>query len=366
MQLLTYHNAKGLEWPIVILTELESDPRGNPFRLVAESEVDPDWRDPLVGRVLRYWPWPYGDQSKDVWLDTAASASAEGIAALQSERLERTRLLYVGLTRACDYVILALTGGAPKWLAELVDANGVPLVQPRGDQILVGARAFAARAAIPTAPAASEGDAVLREFGPANVLAVSHPPLRIQPSAARFDGKVTLAEQHNLGPRLALAGGVDMQVLGEACHRFFASDGPAQPIERRTRQAEDILRRWGTPHLAPHDLVSASDRLHAFLATRFDGARPLREWPIHAVVDHQIIVGRLDLLVDLGDAFVIIDHKSFPGVIEIDPDRLAAFGGQASLYARALRIVTGKSCAQYWLHQPIAGVITRVNLMPAA
>ncbi|MBA3889720.1 MAG: UvrD-helicase domain-containing protein, partial [Gemmatimonadaceae bacterium] len=115
VQVLTYHGSKGLEWPIVILTELESNLKCDPFGLYAESEGEPDWRDPLAGRVLRYWPWPYGTQKKDTWLDAVAATSPEGERAVHDTRLERTRLLYVGVTRARDYTVFALTGEPPLW-----------------------------------------------------------------------------------------------------------------------------------------------------------------------------------------------------------------------------------------------------------
>jgi hypothetical protein len=41
-------------------------------------------------------------------------------------------------------------------------------------------------------------------------------------------------------------------------------------------------------------------------------------------------------------------------------ERLRAFAGQAVLYAQALHKVTGRSCNTFWLHQPIAGTMTRV------
>lgn len=361
VKILTYHGAKGLEWPIAILTELETDAKGSPFRLAAENEGEPDWRSPLDGRVLHYWPWPYGEQAKDVGLDAAAMVSPEGIRALAAERLERTRLLYVGMTRARDYQILALTGRPTLWLNELCDVGGEPHIRATSEQITIGAATFAAREA---APVASPDTAVAAaaEHGRPEGVTVFHPPLRVRPSATQYAGAVGTGERYRLGDRLTLAGDPDMKALGEACHRFFACDDIALGEDIRLERAAGLLRRWGAPELAPSDLVAASSRLQKFLTERFGTGRVLREWPVHAPSGDQLIAGRIDLLVDVGDAFVVIDHKSFPGIVDVDGDRLRAFAGQASLYAQAIETVTGKSCREFWLHQPIAAYMTQVTL----
>jgi ATP-dependent exoDNAse (exonuclease V) beta subunit len=152
-----------------------------------------------------------------------------------------------------------------------------------------------------------------------------------------------------------------MQATGEACHRFFACDDRGLAPATRLELATDILRLWNAPHLAPADLIVASDRLQDFVTSRFNQAGH-REWPVHALDSDQIIAGRIDLLLELPDGFVVIDHKSFPGLIDVDGERLNAFAGQASLYARALTKITGKACKEYWLHQPIAGLVTRVEI----
>jgi len=115
------------------------------------------------------------------------------------------------------------------------------------------------------------------------------------------------------------------------------------------------------PYMTPTDLVTIADRLNAFVGTRFPGATVLREWPVHAEDGLQVLSGRLDLLVDLGDGYAIIDHKSFPGSMEIDEGRLRAFAGQVSVYARALKRVTGRARFEYWVHQPIAAKMTRID-----
>ena len=57
----TYHRAKGLEWPVVVLGSLDRPLRLNPFVVTPETDrkaFDP--ADPLTGRWIRYWPWPFG------------------------------------------------------------------------------------------------------------------------------------------------------------------------------------------------------------------------------------------------------------------------------------------------------------------
>ena len=100
VNVLTYHGAKCLEWPVVVLTDLEKGLNGHLFGLSASTVGEVYWRNPLAGRVLRFCPWPYGAQEKGVHLDDAAEASPEGVVAQEAARREALQLLYVGTIRA--------------------------------------------------------------------------------------------------------------------------------------------------------------------------------------------------------------------------------------------------------------------------
>lgn len=362
VNLLTYHGAKGLEWPIVVLTGLEHEAKGNPFGVYAEELDQPDWRDPLAGRVLRYWPWPYGAQAKGVGLDQAAAQTSEGERALKEEKLERTRLLYVGMTRARDHLAFA-TSGKTDWLDELTGAAALPLIRLTSNPLEIDGKAFA----LCSAPSRAEQEhgSPPPEFARPAATRQVHPPLRLRPSAQSFAGTVRVAETVQLGTRMTLVGNPDLQAVGEAFHRYFACDDPSRPAFSRLALAGDILRRWGVPQLAPGGLVEAADRLHAFLDNRFGASARLREWPVHATEELQVISGRIDLLIDDGEGFAVIDHKSFPGAVDLDDERLIAFGGQVDLYSRALRNATARQCREYWIHQPITGTMIRVDLEAA-
>ena len=64
-----------------------------------------------------------------------------------------------------------------------------------------------------------------------------------------------------------------------------------------------------------------------------------------------------------GGVFTVVDHKSFPGAMALDDERLNAFGGQVDLYTRALRQGAARDCYEYWIHQPIAGLMIKVELV---
>ena len=153
-----------------------------------------------------------------------------------------------------------------------------------------------------------------------------------------------------------------MNAIGEACHRFFAYDDLDYEYSVRLDRADWLLRNWSAPQFAAADLLESSVRLQRFVAERFPGSRIMREWHIYAQANAQLIAGRIDLLLDTPEGFVVFDHKSFPGVIDIDGERLQSFAGQASMYAQALETVTGRPCHQFWLHQPIKATMTRVVL----
>jgi ATP-dependent exoDNAse (exonuclease V) beta subunit len=165
-----------------------------------------------------------------------------------------------------------------------------------------------------------------------------------------------------LGDRIPLAGTPDMQALGEACHRFFAWDRSVRSHEALLARARATLDAWVVTSIAPEDLIGASERLRGFLDQRYPNASLHHEVPVSARLDGQLVSGRLDLVVDTGDEIAIVDHKSLPLWLEGEEGRLRAFAAQIDLYRRAVAAATGKRCTDLWLHQPITGAMSRVEV----
>lgn len=117
VNVLTYHKSKGLEWPLVICHDLEQSLRADVFGLeiVPESE-EVDINDILGNRWLRYWINPYGLSLSGTHLAERLEASAAQAKKTKQAREEENRLLYVGITRARDYLVLPSSSVPTKWL----------------------------------------------------------------------------------------------------------------------------------------------------------------------------------------------------------------------------------------------------------
>jgi len=364
VRVMTYHAAKGLEWPLVILTGLDRDPRPRLYEPVAEAEGEIDWENPLADRRIRFWPWPYGAQKKDTGLDVRALASPTGVVAERLAREEDTRLLYVGMTRARDYLVLAPPAGKEGWLRVLDVESGLPhvrLPETDTDQMRAGDVAFTAESLELTAP--TDTTAVLPSTA---FVAVPGPapdprPLHRRPSGQASAATFAIQEAAELGSRIPLTGTADMQRVGDAVHAILAVDDGSRPQEARIALARDILARWSVTQVDPAAVLAGADSLAAFLAGRWPGALIRREVPVFARIDGQLVSGRIDLLVETGDGFVVIDHKSFPGGPHEWEARSIGHGPQLALYAQAIKTASGKPCRELWIHMVLGGRALKVG-----
>ncbi|MDE0062259.1 MAG: UvrD-helicase domain-containing protein [Gammaproteobacteria bacterium] len=374
VNVLTYHRAKGLEWPMVVLLDLQSarDPSAFGFNVETGGEFDV-W-EPLKDRWVRFWPWPYGRQRKNVYLDTSVLETAEHRQAARREQAESVRLLYVGMTRARDYLVLAARGSARgglrlSWLDLLVDADGRAVVDSSrldSDAVLVVSgeelpvryvQAVAGDQALP--PRAYELISRMSELA----TKPQYPAYRIAPSEAGTPapGEAKLISRVRLGERIPLVGSPDMGLLGEAVHAFLAFDRPGQDAGDRRERAVRTLARWGVAGIDPEHLVDMSDRLFTHLNSAFPGMTTRSEVPVFGRRNGQRVSGRIDLLLTGDGRAVVIDHKTYPGAFDTWEGKALGYASQLALYASVTRAATGCTNVETWVHMPIVGHMLRVR-----
>ncbi len=374
IHVLTYHKAKGLEWPLVVLFDLESAKTGTSFGVSVEQDISTDICEPLSGRTIRYWPWPYGKHRSDVDLGRIPR-SPESLAASKKEFAESVRLMYVGVTRARDYLVFAArpTIDGTDWLKELRDADGnsvlsLPFENGRIEILPDDCDAhFATMQILDHGSSSTLTTQLQPTYIAQKSIRLTIPiPYRISPSSLKaFEDaagvSVSIRETLNLGPRIVLTGTDDLQRIGDAVHCFFAADDLDESLDERMQLGREVLSSWKLTSLKAFDLIQMSNRLGNFLRDKYPGAKFLFECPVAGTRGTQRIQGSIDLLLKTSRGFVVIDHKTFHGRVSSSLDQALSYAPQLFAYKTLVEKSCNEPVIACYIHFPILGQLVEIS-----
>lgn len=361
VKVMTHHAAKGLEWPVVVLTDLSKDIKDRLWSISAHTNAPFDVHQPLADRFIRYWPWPFGQQQKVAVADEIAltdTAAAFRKVAIDEEK----RLLYVSMTRARDLLVLARSSRKPsgQWLDALEapwllpDQDEGAIWLPGGEALRVERWVLEPVGALVADP--TDQEATLYGFPPVTRDAMPL-PLYCNPSKAHDGRPVSVTDRCRIGARIPVASGADMTVLGTALHACLALSftDPSVPLtEDEVRQVLDGFSV--TERVSAATVLRQLEAFHAWVVGRWPGVRSHAEIPVQSVMPNgQILNGRIDLLLETASGWVLFDHKSSPLGAEHWDALAAEYGPQLSSYAHALEKATGRAVQETWLFLPVAG-----------
>ena len=363
VHVLTYHRAKGLEWPVVVVTDFHYTWQPRIWDVRVESNSDGlDLDNPLEGRTIRFYPNVFGRNTKNFPVLDAIMASEEGIRTAAISAAEGRRLAYVGMTRARDTIIIAVPPSEPRKGA-WIESFGFGYLLPSGDEhplregepipsvvLDLAAAEFVAPEPNPFTPTwfleRSPTELRLRE--------------RLSPSEAAPTECAAVGEVIEVGPRIAVHSD-DMGKIGTVLHAAIAAE-LVNPGRRDAVECAGVLIRngAGAGSVDPADAVECARRLIAVLNERFRPHRMMVEYPIELVRDNgQVFHGWIDLLLETDAGWIVIDHKSSPRPRSEWADEAIMYSGQLAAYANALR-GAGLACAGCWVHFPVSGGLVEV------
>ncbi|THH41339.1 UvrD-helicase domain-containing protein [Neolewinella litorea] len=375
VNVLTYHRSKGLEWPTVICYNLDQSLRADVWgrAVVPDDPAAPvDLDRPLANRWLRYWVNPYDRISGGIpWVDALAESDFQ-LQATEQALAEEARLLYVGMTRARDYLILPTGKGGASWVNRAYGRGGkeTDVLAPdttetpftwNGVDVDKRYQHWVEPRQQPAYPMTYRSIPFIDRERPGRK---PYAPLGVDETFLldRY-GSSTCSEAVHYAGTPDVDPAVDHRLFGRCVSAFMAGDsGEGLDPEYRRELAESLITDFlpGQPADAEH-LLDLSVAFHDFHRTNWPGAELHCQYPLRGRVSHRRYDKCVDWLLGLGNAEYILMYD-----VCLPPKQYQQQAGlkmaELRLQAEVAKQVLGAQILAAYLHFPAQGCVNEVKL----
>ena len=383
VQLHTYHSSKGLQWKYVILTSLK-ERMDDPAKCVKQSiygihfnySEQPSAETPYPEVYIRVMPFVYGSGNTKVPEDIQEDIEkSELYKKVKSDSLsECNRLLYVGMTRPQDVMILALEKPAKnnhelQWLQDV----GLDCVQPQDNSDLLGVGMhFIDETLTP-----EEGEQINSYHYMADNEKMKTRRIPYQQELCEADRKyLSPSSQWEKGhvekdykicdslKRGTLVGRT-MADVGNCIHQIYC--GIEQKIDNEAYY-KDLIASYGlSTYLIDYEGIrTAWEELVAWLTEEYGPATHIyHERPFSHLKDGQVFTGNIDLVWQTEEGDILIDFKTCPlghkHILNEESDHYAGwYAGQLDAYTDALE-AAGEKVIKRYIYYPVSGMLCEIS-----
>lgn len=377
VKVMTYHGSKGLEWPIVILdtTSKESYKAalkhyccGVNVSRVSKPTPDNLYSDYLMHYCPYFLPAPNSNMTPDVEANVKADFEDYWRDIISDSR----RLLYVGMTRARDFLItLSMAGKTQEFLEECGSALAIKGCPDQAYVDLWGKTApMACYELIRDAQEAPE-DEVQTEYRAIKPSETEcrHIIRNISPSTmegkdAEVEPVACITERMTVEscPKDAYA------ALGTCIHNMFAVYEPSQDEARLLNTFSQIVLAHGMEEVLTDkaSVLSSVKSIYEFLSRTYGEGTAYKEYPFMYRNDEgQVVGGSMDLLWKSSDGLVIVDYKNYPGFDDVtnpeSPFYAGKYGPQLSAYREAAARIAGGKVLDVLIYYSVQGRVVRLK-----
>jgi ATP-dependent exoDNAse (exonuclease V) beta subunit len=375
VQLLTYHGAKGLEWKYVfVLLDETLEPKDVLRReLYGIHHFHPQLpsADNLYPQMsIRLMPWIFGSRNSNVPESIAQLLFAsEDYTKLNQHCLEESaRLLYVGMTRAAEVLVLV------PWFAKKefhwLIRSGLPTAGniDGGDVLGVGAPFKIVHAVFPDEDdvemmpepkvyhkldyhSDKPSDATLRSVVPSGLKGKSD------------DVEVVYRSEQFIKIDSGKLHGRTYSEVGDCIHNVYAA------IEHLDdNEVEQLISSHGMDDVLPNtdEVIRAWRNLQTFLAKEYgEPTAVYHERPFRSLQKNgTMVVGSIDCVYQTPHGDVLIDFKTFPQVEAVtDPTSnhyAGLYAGQMDAYTDALE-AAGEKVMKRLIYYPVSGLVVEIG-----
>ena len=383
VQLHTYHSCKGLQWKYVILmslntnvSDLKKAVRGETYGVHPVHVEEPTAENPYPNVFIRLTPWIYGtDRNVPDEISSIIEDSAGFKQAYKAMLSETNRVLYVGMTRPQDVLILNIE--KPKRGMKILQwpkDNGVnttsETIPEQGDWDVFGTGHIFKNFTL-----TQEEFDKLENYGDKDSalsmrLNIDEPdfktrePRYISPSHISKCGKT--GKYYDFEQRIPLSKNPeDMATVGNCIHQIFS--GIEEHTSANRIEMDEIIRNYGlSAVLTDTDaILSAWKNLYDKLVLLHgEPVKTYHERPFRMDYDGQTMVGSIDLVWQTQEGDILVDFKNNPMAAKyiLDPDNehfAGWYAGQLNAYQDALE-AAGEKVLQRYIYYPVNGLLVEI------
>lgn len=383
IQLHTYHSSKGLEWKYVILTQLY-EKKNDPKKCVKQDiygihfsySEQPSALTPYPEVFIRVIPFIFGAGNTNVPADTQQQIEESSLykEVIKDSLAEANRLLYVGMTRPRDVLIVALEPHKKdihtlQWLEDV----GLDCVRPdaQHDIFGVGCR-FEDDTMTQDQFDSLSGYRYLAENENMKTRRIPYHQepcdegvKYLLPSKLHVRGMVYASYQICEHMQQGTLVGKTMADVGNCIHQIFC--GIEQHIDSESYYTNLIesygLKTYLTDYAA---IRKAWEMLVKWLTEQFGAAINIyHERPFTLLKDGNVYSGSIDLVWQTSDGDILIDFKTCPlgqkYILDSDSDHYAGwYAGQLDAYTDALE-EAGEKVLKRFIYYPVSGMMCEIG-----
>lgn len=383
IQLHTYHSSKGLEWKYVILTQLY-EKKNDPKKCVKQDiygihfsySEQPSASTPYPEVFIRVIPFIYGAGNTNVPADIQQQIEESSLykEVIKDSLAEANRLLYVGMTRPRDVLIVALEPHKKdvhtlQWLEDV----GLDCVRPDAQHDIFGVGCCFEDDTMTQDQFDSlsgyrylaENENMKTRRIPYHQEPCDEGVKCLSPSKLHVKGMVDTSYQICEHMQQGTLVGKTMADVGNCIHQIFC--GIEQHINSESYYTNLIesygLKTYLTDYAA---IRKAWEMLVNWLTEQFGAAINIyHERPFTLLKDGNVYSGSIDLVWQTSDGDILIDFKTCPlgqkYILDSDSEHYAGwYAGQLDAYTDALE-EAGEKMLKRFIFYPVSGMMCEIG-----
>jgi ATP-dependent helicase/nuclease subunit A len=322
INILTYHRSKGLEWPITICHALENEIKDNVWGISLIPEQDTVDLNNLLGhRWMRFWVNPYNDQyNRTPLAERIENSDAQRIAKLAALE-EEARLLYVGVTRARDYLIFTSRKNPTKWLNRTWhNDSDTPTLDPHQNMtewewntefIPIESKIVAYPREIEMSDIQS---ADFQYYSPrAGRKEYQNYLINLEQESFHQNHQLTAVQIGQYASEIVLAEEHNPALFAKALCHFYQSLVTQQNETVQAIALTKILQRFGFETFETKSLIQRANLWNDFLQQQFTIKTNVPKYPIHLLENKRLFQATLDNLIFTKQGVIALKHDAYTG-----------------------------------------------------